>query len=626
MLEESMSKSEPGDRQSGTVTKRAPRDFLPLVLLGLPVTLYLLLTAWSVPYVDPIRDANQAWSIAHAQERPLIGPQVAQLIHLGPIWFYLLSLPAAVASSMLGLSLFIGALAASKFLFAYWFGRRLVDERTGLYLAFGLMLPTWSFWQFLFLTHAVMVEAAMLASGLLFLAYLDRPGVVRAMALGLALGLGLHAHPTFVLVAPGLLALLVWHGGWRRARLAHVLLALVVILCLFLPSLVGQWTDAEGSVQRLSRFAETDLGSGGAREMLATAWSLISSGVQASFGLALPGAPGAAAHAVWLAWLVLLGAAWLTAWRFLPAGERRLWFGALGSLLAALLILSFLRSRTPWYMTWALMPLLATWLAVTLHGLGRQRLTRWMPSASLALLLLFQVIAVFGFIQRIERDAELSIPAANLFDATHTRLEWSEPGLAIASRHAREMGDYLCAHPGRSFGGILGKVLDERDSIDALLACGARGALRVGPCGDDAVLGLPHSAWRRLGMAPDERLAVAGLLSGSRLTCLAGGPSLPMADGTRYPFRPVFPGPVQEQASVFRLESAQWLAVINQFPVLNPFGSLTVRAAGRPMTPVWSDRSTSIYRCASCGEVVEWRVEYEAAAPAQVYLLALGPD
>ncbi len=625
-MKESMSESAADSRSSGIPTRRSSPINISMVLLGLPVMLFMLMAIWSVPYVDPIRDANRAWLIAQGLDRPLTGPPVAGLIHLGPIWFYLLSLPARLASSILGISLFVAVLAASKFIFAFLLGRRLANDQTGLLLAFGLLLPSWSFWQFLFLTHPVMVEAAILASGVLLLAYLDQPGAGRATWLGLALGLGLHAHPTFVLALPALLALVHWHGGWRAARWSHALLACAVILCLFLPALVGQWTEADTSLQRVSGFVGSDIGDGGPTEVIWTAWSLFVTGVQASFHLSLPGRLASGAYWVWTLWLLFLITAWACAWRVISPAERRLWLGALASLLVALLILTLLRSRTPWYMTWALMPMAVTLLAITIHGVGTVRPLRWLPAASICLLVALHALAVIGFIKRVDGDSELSIPAVNLFDVTNTRLEWSDPGLVIPARHAGEVGAYLCQHPEQSIGGILGTVLDERTAIDALLFCGSHGSLRVGPCGENAVLGLPHSAWQQMGIEPDHQLSVAGLLSAPRLSCHAGGPSLPMADASRYPFRPVFSGLLQAHHAGVQLAPLQFLAVINQFPVLNGFDDLEVSLGGVSVAPIWRDRSTAIFECKACDQTADWHVEFKAVQAEQVYLLGISRD
>jgi hypothetical protein len=245
--------------------RHAQTPIVTAVLIGIMVLSFLVLCAWSIPYGDPIRDTNQAWLIAHGVELPLVGPPVAGVVNLGPVWWYLLAIPALFSSSMLGFSLFIGALAAAKFLLAWRLGERLVDSRTGLYLAAGLTIPSWNFWQFFFLTHAVLVEAALLGSLLLMVRYLERPTPWRAGVLGLVAGLGLHAHPTFVVAGFPLLLLWWAHGGPRKIATMHVL-ALVLMACVpFIPSAAGAGRHARvgGSERARARSRRSRRGASG---------------------------------------------------------------------------------------------------------------------------------------------------------------------------------------------------------------------------------------------------------------------------------------------------------------------------------------------------------------------------
>ena len=68
----------------------------------LPWEVIILMVVWIVASqltlvtVDSIRDIYQANSIASGSSLPLTGPQLAHTVHLGPLWFYILAVPAAV--------------------------------------------------------------------------------------------------------------------------------------------------------------------------------------------------------------------------------------------------------------------------------------------------------------------------------------------------------------------------------------------------------------------------------------------------------------------------------------------------------------------------------------------------
>jgi hypothetical protein len=97
----------------GPDASRAPRWAIAASwLLGVYWT---LLGALSCPYVDTVRDINAALNIADGSDWPLTGPILANSIHAGPIWFYLLAPVAAASHSWLGVALFMSALAGLKF-------------------------------------------------------------------------------------------------------------------------------------------------------------------------------------------------------------------------------------------------------------------------------------------------------------------------------------------------------------------------------------------------------------------------------------------------------------------------------------------------------------------------------
>src|SRR5688572_22544033 len=113
---------------------------IPALLLVL-VLLHLALFPYATLVTDSGRDLANAYAVAHGGPYPLYGPGLFGHWKLGPVWFWLLSLPLWVFGSITAAACFIGLLAAAKIPLAYLLGRRLLDGRLGLLAALIIALP-----------------------------------------------------------------------------------------------------------------------------------------------------------------------------------------------------------------------------------------------------------------------------------------------------------------------------------------------------------------------------------------------------------------------------------------------------------------------------------------------------
>ena len=196
---------------------------LAIAVIAILMAAYIAGSAWSAAIQDTARDVYYAYSIRHGLWFPMQGPVLGGAIHLGPVWFYVLSLPLFVSDGWLSVALFAAALSSLKFPLAFAVGRRALDARFGLLWACALALPGWSTFEQLIFFNPNPAAACMLGGVLLWMRLREAPSAANAFALGLLLALSLHVHPT---CAP-LLALGA-HALWRAERRAAIAVAIAI--------------------------------------------------------------------------------------------------------------------------------------------------------------------------------------------------------------------------------------------------------------------------------------------------------------------------------------------------------------------------------------------------------------
>ena len=197
--------------------------------------------AWSSPSTDTADELLKAYGIRHAVAYPLEGPFLGGALHFGPLWFYLTALPVLVSQSWLAAALFIGFVCSLKFPLAYLCGRKLIDADFGLLWAAAMFVPGWtSLEQLVFLNPNGVAAAALLVLAIALRAIEKQSDWPTFTALGLALAVAMHVHPTsapvFILLAPVL-----WAHHRRGQRLPGAVVAIAAgFLVPFLPYVVSQ--------------------------------------------------------------------------------------------------------------------------------------------------------------------------------------------------------------------------------------------------------------------------------------------------------------------------------------------------------------------------------------------------
>ena len=152
-------------------------------------------------------------------------PVLAGAIHLGPVWYWLLTALLAIGRSWSGTMLLLGLLAGAQFPLAYLTGKELHSRRAGALWALGLLVPAWSAFEWALPLHYLLSSTCVLAFALCAARYWRRPRRRYLVGVALFFVLALHAHPANAGLAFVGLALLVWalrnrHCGWRDCALA----------------------------------------------------------------------------------------------------------------------------------------------------------------------------------------------------------------------------------------------------------------------------------------------------------------------------------------------------------------------------------------------------------------------
>src|SRR5437899_5018324 len=102
-----------------------------LALAGL-CALLMLRVPYAAAHMDLARDMFVAWQLLHGAAVPIEGPVLNGMIHLGPVWYYLLALLQWLGRSWFGTLALLGLLASLQIPLAYLPGKELHSRLAGL--------------------------------------------------------------------------------------------------------------------------------------------------------------------------------------------------------------------------------------------------------------------------------------------------------------------------------------------------------------------------------------------------------------------------------------------------------------------------------------------------------------
>lgn len=596
--------------QSGTTpAKRIPWEVICLVLV------WTAASQFSPTTPDTIRDLFQAYSIASGESFPLTGPQLAGTLHLGPLWYYILAVPALFFDSWSSLALLAFLLSALKFWLAYELGKKLYSARLGLFLALFLALPSWTSIQMVIWTHTIVLESALL----LFLLALRRtvlsPSAANWLLTGFCFSLALHAHPTvlpyflLVLLAP---RTLVQRWYW-------VLCLGLGVAILFLPYGIEQMLTGFPDLVALQVYYGVEVGRGGLLDVFKLLYSVVVIGPNLFYQTTLPAPFAMTAIAVhWLLMLAVLGLC-LRNLRTIDPPLRRLLAGTLSMLLVVVVTVIVLRTQTIWHLTYAPSFALAFFYAVC-ATIASQSDVRFRSRAvfSVIIILLFASVVIGGSYRNQQGTIRFQSAVLNEVKSLHS--DWSAPGLEILAHTSGAHGKYLCEQAPVVLHGPYAAVVDAHAGIEALMSCDSIGGILVGGKTDlpgySHVAGVSPEMSDILGTKPDR--IVGNFQLYQPLAVSSAGSPVPLADGTRYPIRTPFPaGSPELQELELRSETRSALLLSSPVGYYLVLDMQQVLCNQAPAQLALRTNYSWLYTCDDPGrlESMDWQVRYKSSSP-----------
>ncbi len=572
------------------------------------------LHAQAVLIVDSGRDLASAWWIARGGHWPLLGPSINGADLLGPAWFHLLAVPYAITGSTSAVIAVVAALAAMKYPLAYLAGRGWRDPATGLGFAAALALPGWLGFEAVVFSHTSLTSFWIVLAGWLALRARERPSRGRLAALGLALAMALHAHPTALTVV----ALI---AGWtllRAERSGRGVGGDAAVLAL--AGSLPWWPWAWAMATRGTPSASASVASPSAGELVAGALDVLGgalSGLEYGARFLLPDA--AWAQAGLLLALALGAAALLIAIARLLRDERALLAVVASTVVVHALLLAAVLSTTRAWMLFALLPLPALLLGRSLALASEEARRRW-------LLPLFAALAVLLVLAQVERRGsetmvgEIAMPGARVADVrtddwTFQTNLWL-PGVALE----RAAGS-LCAAPGEvAIHGDLAYLVRIAEFVPLASACGGE-APALGGTSTRPVAGYPLAALARIGLSPTRSVAGVGLLSPTQVVRSVALD--PRPDSRYLPTRLASAAP-RSLALDFTCPSQGVLAIGNRMALLVEPTALAVRDAGGHERAALARTTASRFFACAAGERLDIAVATADPAALDILYFAIG--
>ncbi|MFC4819507.1 hypothetical protein [Dokdonella ginsengisoli] len=584
----------------------ASRTARNLALAALALLL-LLRIPYAGVHMGLARDFFAAYRIVHGDEFPPYGPVLNETIHLGPVWFYLLALLLAVGRTWLSTLLLLGAVAALQVPLAYLLGKALHGRRAGLLFAVGLLVPSWSTFEWLLPSHPLLSPALDLAFLLCAVRYCRRPRTRYLVGMALFGVLAIHAHPAnagLLWVAPAVAAW-AWRRGVLRAR--DVLLAAAAALLPLLPFLWWDFTHGFAEWKRAGAYLGNGRTTGSvfdlARLFAGVAWGGAREWFEPTLGWP---APWAGLATLTVAAGGAAGALGLVA-GLRDARTRRVVLCGLATLLAVLLTTVLVRVDTPYYMAASTWIVLAGLVAIGLASLGETRAAHAVRVCAAAVALAACAVTIAGT-ARFQAQGTWAFEWVPWFDIKRPRDGQLQILPLMPAYAQRASGKFLCAQPAPAVHGVYAAQLTSDHAIAMRLFCD-RGDVHIGGNAPDREhwLGLSRAMLAHVGVRPARRIGPLGLVPARPV---GDTPPLLPPDVPVYPAQVPPPASAHSRVPAFRLAASEHLAVTHMAYALAEKPAIVVRMDGRPVAPAFEDGFVSVYAC-DCARGASAEVDIE---------------
>jgi len=589
-------------------TKSLPWEVFVLVLIWLGASQFIPAT------VDSVRDIYQANAIATGAAFPLTGPQLAQTVHLGPLWFYILAVPAALFSSWGSIVFLAFTISALKFWLAYILGRELHSKHLGLLFALFLALPGWSSMQLFSWTHTVALETTLLLYLLSLRRSYKSPGAWNWLLTGFCYSLALHAHPTAL---PFVFLMLI---AWRSLAHHWLWVACIVlgVAIPFLPYGFEQLVNGFPDLIQLQRYHADEFSPGGPVAILKLVYSIVVIGPNLFYKTAL--SPGIATIAIALHWSLISVSCLLGIWRWRTAEAelKQLLGWGIVTLVVVVMTVALIRARTPWHLVYAPSFVVAYCYAViAMIGFGPNFDFRVRALLSTIIITLFLVTMV-GTSYKVY-DNGIRMQELVLYDVKNLESPWGDSGLEIPAFDSKAHGDFLCQQAPVVLHGPYAAMVDAHVGMEAEMSCGDRDTIMIG--GVSNVPGYTHLAGitaemnENLGSVPYAQ--VGNVFFYRPLAVSNAGQAIPLVEGNANPPRQAFSGGSPDvQKLELQVELPSALLISKPVGYFLTLDIDRVTCNGTDAHLVIRSNYAWLYRCAGRDTQVpmRWQVWYRSSA------------
>ncbi|MDZ4729849.1 MAG: hypothetical protein SH820_07910 [Xanthomonadales bacterium] len=591
-------------------------------LLALLIILGSLIMLSSAAVFDTARDVYYAWQIASGSGYPMEGPVFSGILHCGPLWFYILSLPLFFTSSWAVLSMWVGLLTGLKYLLAYACGVRLGNRQLGLLWACLLALPNWTAVLYLIFSHTNLVETAMLFGFYCLIRW--QAGETRwFIGLCLAVSLAFHAHPTTLAFGIALTPLVIWQLIQKKLAWSVLLTAIVVAVLPWIPYLISQhsqaWPDFRTSTEYAASldYMQNFLGVLSiARGTFIDSPFLMLKGFLGLEGLAL----GLASAVLYGVFVVGIGLAFHNAWR---QHDWRLPVALLIQIATSLVLIAMIRPITLYYMVLLLYPAWCGLAALGWSQFGEPWKTRISYSASAMALLTLGGFAVANYSE--SKTGHALLPATSLVNVRRFAPMDFTDGVVFPAWARTDLAKFICAHGQEvNFHGMASLILEQSFALEARMRCPNQ-KIYVGGTGPGPhYLGVNQVDATFLGLVGTPRVGPLHFIKPQRVF----GPAEPLAVpiGDEYPPRQPMWGEHHLLQHQFETTAEEMLVINNLYQFWMP-REITVLQNGQPAVPILQTTLQEYYACENCqpGENANWSVTISAPHPEFVEVVVFNP-
>lgn len=588
--------------ESDLVRRIPAADFIYLLLASTVCVWFALAGAL---HLDFARDMMIAADILAGDEFPLVGPELAGVIRLGPIWFYLLALLQMVGGYGT-VSVALALIVASQFWLVWAIADHLGDRRAGLIWAGLLLVPTWSTFELLLISHPALTGAMVALVTFFGVRFVQSGRATALAAMSLCFVLGLHAHPTVLALWPLPLGLTLL--GWVHHRVAWrgLIWALLAAAVPFAPWIVEQVLSGWPVFDSIAAYAADHQSGGKVAAAAPLLWQMTGGGLAYWWTAFFSGSStGGGAIGLVFATLVLAG---------LAGSIRRAWQGdrvmlvLWATVVLGIIGLAMVRTFHAYYMI--------SGVRIVLLGLAAFGLSQclsgelWPRTVSRAtcfcgLLMSVAVLLTFYGQQRKGEWPFAFIPLMSVTSPAHSH--HPHPFLAIWTASAS--GDWLCANSDQVIHGAYALSIVHSYASEARLRCGPIGIEVHGDSTGDQhhVVGLSRSLLEKVDIMPEVGIGPFGLVPVK--TVYTAQPPLTIGKEQAYPPLEWRFNDTQSQVVRIQPDATGLLAVTDLSFGLSLRPEIKARCGDATRPPVAQDNITWLFDPTDCvfGLVLEMR-------------------